>query len=127
MKAGGEKLQVRAWCLPDASIAPNSQRSSKLFNFISWYDERTVLPAVVRRRGEAPRVASRGEHGHSSVITQPVIRFCPDRECTENANVFFSGYLFSNLSDPIHFIYLSSQQIRIALVMVDIVIPQAKQ
>ena len=37
-------------------------------------------PAAVRRRGEAPRVASRGEHGHSSVITQPMIRFCPDRD-----------------------------------------------
>ena len=37
-------------------------------------------PAAARRRGEAPRVASRGEHGHSSVITQPMIRFCPDRD-----------------------------------------------
>ena len=37
-------------------------------------------PAAVRRRGEAPRVASRGEHGHSSAITQPMIRFCPDRD-----------------------------------------------
>ena len=37
-------------------------------------------PAAVRRRGEAPRVASRGEHGHSSVITQPVNRFCSDRD-----------------------------------------------
>lgn len=37
-------------------------------------------PAAARRRGEAPRVASRGEHGHSSVITQPVNRFCSDRD-----------------------------------------------
>ena len=41
--------------------------------------DKFARPAAARRRGEAPRVASRGEHGHSLVITQPVIRFCSDR------------------------------------------------
>ena len=41
--------------------------------------DKFARPAAARRRGEAPRVASRGEHGHSLVITQPVNRFCSDR------------------------------------------------
>ena len=36
-------------------------------------------PLGYDRSGEAPSVASRGEHGHHPVITQPVNRFCTDR------------------------------------------------
>ena len=54
-------------------------------------------PAAVRRRGEAPRVASRGEHGHSSVITQPVIRFCPDRDERRTRRARARMFFFSRL------------------------------
>ena len=50
--------------------------------------DKFARPAAARRRGEAPRVASRGEHGHSLVITQPMIRFCPDRD-ERRARLFF--------------------------------------
>ena len=50
--------------------------------------DKFARPAAARRRGEAPRVASRGEHGHSLVITQPMIRFCPDRD-ELRARLFF--------------------------------------
>ena len=75
-------------------------------------------PAAARRRGEAPRVASRGEHGHSLVITQPMIRFCPDRD-ERRARLFFLFFRVSRrrrdgsarASDRLRLTFFSLEQI----------------
>jgi hypothetical protein len=57
-------------------------------------------PLGYDRSGEAPSVASRGEHGHHPVITQPMNRFCADRkEICQNFSCIFYPPIFTRPHD----------------------------